>query len=63
MIGGRKLLAWILVFGLCAFATYTQKDIPAGAREILIFVTGFFFGANAVKPMMKNLNVSVGPKK
>jgi hypothetical protein len=60
MIGWRKLTSWALVYGLVAVATWRGADVPPNAKELLIWATGFFFGANALKPLMQGIKVNVG---
>jgi len=48
IIGWRKLTAWALVFALTVAATWLGRDVPGNAKELLVFSTGFFFGANAI---------------
>ncbi len=48
MIGWRKLMAWLLVFGLATAAMLVEKDVPPGAKDLLWSATGFFFGANVM---------------
>lgn len=61
MIGWRKLVAWALVYVLVVFATYRGADVPVNAKELLTWATGFFFGANALKPLMQGVKVNLGP--
>ena len=56
-IGWRKLSAWLLVFILVAFATAQQLEITDNGVEILKWVTGFFFGANALEHSGKVISV------
>ena len=60
MIGWRKTTAWALVFTLVAVATYFKRDVPINAKDLLVYATGFFFGANAIKPLMKGVKISIG---
>ena len=63
MIGWRKLAAWAAVYALVAVATlaYTvPREIPETNAEVIKWVTGFFFGTNAVKALFKNIKVGVG---
>lgn len=61
MLGWRKLGAWFLVFMLVAYMSAIAKtDIPMNNMELIKWVTGFFFGANALKPLFEN--VSFTPK-
>jgi len=60
MIGWRKTTAWALVFVLVAVSTYFKRDVPINAMELLKYATGFFFGANVIKPLMKGSSVNIG---
>lgn len=60
MIGWRKLTAWFLCFALVAVATWLQRDVPPNAKEVLIWASGYFFVANAVKPLAQGVKVSIG---
>jgi len=60
MFGWRKTTAWALVFVLVAVATYLERDVPINAMELLKYATGFFFGANILKPLMKGSSVNIG---
>ena len=63
MIGWRKLTAWFLSYLMTAFCIMQGRDIPPGALDYMIWVTGFFFGANAVKPLAQGIKVNLGPGK
>lgn len=63
MIGWRKIVAWALVYVLVAGATYLTRDVPPNAKELLIYATGFFFGANAIKPLAQGISVNIGKPK
>ena len=60
MLGWRKLSAWALVFVMCAAALYLDRDIPVNAKDLIMWVTGFFFGANMLKPLTQNIKVNLG---
>ena len=60
MFGWRKTTAWALVFVLVSVSTYLKADVPSNAMELLKYVTGFFFGANVIKPFMKTSSVNIG---
>ncbi|RLF34611.1 MAG: hypothetical protein DRN03_06625 [Thermoplasmata archaeon] len=55
MIGWRKLAAWTLVYVLVVLATWKGMDIPPNAKDLLMWVTGGFFIANAAKPAAHGL--------
>lgn len=64
ILGWRKLSAWTLVFGLCAYATIAVieaggTDIPDNVLAAIKWVTGFFFGANAAIHIAKSLGITV----
>ena len=63
MIGWRKTTAWALVFVLVAASTYLNTDVQPNAMELLKYATGFFFGANILKPLMKASGVNIGKAK
>lgn len=63
MIGWRKLTAWLLVYILVGASMWMQRDVPANSKEIIIWATGFFFGANAIKPLMQGVSVNIGGAK
>jgi len=54
-IGWRKLLAWVMIWGLCAFGLWNGSDIPPNLKELLIWATTGFFFANAAKPAFQGL--------
>lgn len=60
MIGWRKLAAWFLCFALVSVSTWTQRDIPPNAKEVLIWASGFFFVVNGLKPLAQNFKVAIG---
>lgn len=66
MLGWRKLSAWLLVFGLSAVVSLklvaggAVTDVPPNAVDLVKWVTGFFFGANAVEHLAGRLSVNVG---
>lgn len=66
MLGWRKLSAWGLVFSLAAFvsiklvASCGVTDIPPNVVDLVKWVTGFFFGANAVEHIAGKLDIKVG---
>ena len=61
MLGWRKLAAWFLVYVFVVVATLVVKmAIPPENGELIKWVTGFFFGANALKPLFEKTKVSVG---
>jgi len=62
MIGWRKLTAWLLVYLLIVAATWLGQDVPNNAKELMVYATGFFFGANAIKPLMQGISVNLGTK-
>jgi hypothetical protein len=55
MLGWRKLGAWLLVFAFAAVATFVGKEIPARNADLVQWVTLFFFGANALKPLFEKV--------
>lgn len=65
MLNWRKLAAWGLVFSLSAFVAIKlviscgASDIPNNVVELVKWVTGFFFGANAVEHISKRFDVQV----
>ena len=63
MIGWRKLSAWFLTFALVAAATVLGRDVPPNAKEVLIWACGFFFGANALKPLAQGVKLVSGGDK
>jgi hypothetical protein len=66
MLGWRKLGAWFLVFGFVFYMSAIAKmEIPQVNAELIKWVTGFFFGANALKPLAQGISVNWGtaPKK
>lgn len=63
MIGWRKVVSWALVYLLVFIVAWRGSDIPPNAKELLIWITGFFFGANTVKPLMQGIKVNLGPVK
>ncbi len=63
MLGWRKLGAWFLSYMLVVGCVYGGVDIPANALKYMTWVTGFFFGANALKPLAQGIKVNLGPAK
>ena len=64
MLGWRKLSAWGFVFGLCAYATISVisaggTDLPSNVLEAIKWVTGFFFGSNAIVHVAESVGVKV----
>lgn len=68
-IGWRKSVAWLLVFGLCVYATVDAMstgaapatDIPPNVVELMKWVTGFFFGSNVAEHFIRsNTTIKVG---
>lgn len=56
MLGWRKLSAWFLVYGFAVVATLVVKtEIQTNNMEMVKWVTGIFFGANAVKPLFQKV--------
>lgn len=67
MIGWRKLSAWLMVFGLCAFVSVKTVlagggDIPAGVIDLVKWVTGFFFAGNAIENLAGKITVTTNGK-
>lgn len=68
MLGWRKLSAWILIFALSAAVAIKLTfgcgavDIPVNVVDLIKWVTGFFFGANALEHLSKNVSVNLGGK-
>ncbi len=60
MIGWRKLSAWLLVYVLVAVSTFLQRDVLPNAKEVIIWASGFFFVANATKPMAQGIKINLG---
>jgi hypothetical protein len=49
MLGWRKLGAWLLVFIFVVYmSAFVKLEIPKNNMELVMWVTGFFFGTNAV---------------
>jgi len=48
MIGWRKLSAWLLVYTMATVATFMDIAIPDNNVDLIKWVTGFFFGTNAL---------------
>jgi len=63
MLGWRKLLAWFLVYVLVGLATWRGLPIDDNAADLIKWVTGFFFGANVLKPLAQGIKVNLGPAK
>ena len=62
-IGWRKLTAWALVYAFVVVSTLALKfEIPGGNVELIQWVTGFFFGANALEHFAGKIGVNVKPK-
>jgi hypothetical protein len=61
-LGWRKLTAWALVYVFIVTATFIAKDIGDNAVELMKWVTGFFFGANALEHFAGKIGVNVKPK-
>lgn len=65
ILGWRKLGAWFLVFALGAYVSIdvvghnNGADIPDNVLELIKWVTGFFFGANAIVHIAKEIGVKV----
>lgn len=65
VLGWRKLSAWFLVFALGAYVSIDVvghnggNDIPNNVLELIKWVTGFFFGANAIVHIAKEVGVKV----
>lgn len=56
MLGWRKLGAWFLVYAFVVAATFYAKNaIPQSNADLIMWVTGFFFGANALKPLFQRI--------
>ena len=60
--GWRKISAWILVYALAVLATWKQVAIGDNALNLIIWTTGFFFGANSLEHLADKLSINVGPK-
>jgi hypothetical protein len=61
MLGWRKLSAWLLVYLLVLYmSAFAKFEIPTNNMELIKWVTGFFFGANALKPLFQNSTVKIG---
>lgn len=60
-MGWRKLSAWFAVFAFVAAFSFFAKanEIPPNNADLIKWVTGFFFGANAIKPLFQNITVGV----
>lgn len=63
MLGWRKLSAWGLIFALGAYVSIVSvshggADVPDNVVEMIKWVTGFFFGANAVVHIAQNVKIS-----
>ena len=57
-LGWRKLAAWFLVFALAAAMSWKGLEIKAINADLIKWVTGFFFGANALKPLFENIKIT-----
>ena len=62
-IGWRKISAWVLLYALVVFATWRQVEIGENALQLIVWTTGFFFGANSLEHLAGKLDISIGPKK
>ena len=62
MLGWRKLAAWFLVYALVAYTSHYQIEIASNNADLIKWVTGFFFGANVLKPLAQNISIGVGGK-
>ena len=64
MLGWRKLMAWFLVYLFVLYmSAFVQLEVPDNNMEMIKWVTGFFFGANALVHASRALGVTVTPKK
>ena len=61
-LGWRKLSAWALVYIFVVAATFFSKEIGENAFALMKWVTGFFFGANALEHFAGKIGVNVKPK-
>ena len=62
MIGWRKILAWVLVYALVVAATWREVIIGDNGMNLIIWITGFFFGANSIEHMAEKFSINVGKK-
>lgn len=58
ILGWRKLGAWFLVFALVAALSWKGIEIKAINADLIKWVTGFFFGANALKALFERVPVA-----
>ena len=70
MLGWRKLGAWFLVYAFVVSTTFLVKtgaglpaEIPQANADLIMWVTGFFFGTNMLKPLFNNTNINLGAPK
>ena len=59
MLGWRKLTAWGLVFAGTYALLFLGKDMTPITADVIKWVTGFFFGANAIKAFAGVVSVNV----
>ena len=62
MMGWRKISAWVLIYALVVFATWQKVSLPDNGLDLLIWITGFFFGANSLEHLAGKLSINVGQK-
>jgi len=55
MFGYRKVLVWLLVFGFVVVATRSGLEVPTNNADLVKWVTGLFFAANAAKPALQRV--------
>jgi hypothetical protein len=62
MLGWRKLTAWFLVYAATYATLWMGWDMTETTADVIKWTTGFFFGANALKPLAQNITIGPAPK-